>query len=300
VIRSGKRYSEFRGGFDALRYLLTYGLLTRLARKVSKRKHKFFVQVESNIDRHILSEGFFEGGVIRALEDIIIATGHTTQMIDIGGNIGNHSVALAHLFKNIDAVEPHPVLFRVMEANFINNSMGHARSHNFGLAGEDATGTLAESSENHGLSRVKERSQLSPEVFGLSEASFAKEHTIQLKDAAEFVGRFNSVLDDTFIKIDVEGMEMEIVTAIVPLLKQHTPLVAFEWFTASQTGFTELLMGLPRHELWAIDLHDVGKSRFKRAIKLLFTGRVYTLERIDPNNLKPVYPLALLLPKSTA
>lgn len=292
-----KTYYEIRPGLDAVRYLLTYGLLTALAKRARHRPHRLFTQISSNIDRHILSEGLFEKGVLDLLRDFCRSQGRTDLMIDIGANIGNHTIALARDFKRVEAVEPHPVLFRVLEANVLHNQLSHVRCHNIGLANEDTEGTLAESPDNHALNRVRERSQLSPETFGLTAAQFSKEYRIELRSAHEFVLQFAGDLDRAFIKIDVEGMEQEIITALRPLLLAHKPLVGFEWFTHSQPELTQLVTGLAGYDVWVIRVHDSGSSYLARAAKMLFRGRAYTLERLNPGRLDPVYPLALLVPK---
>lgn len=290
------KYYETRPGVDTLRYLISYSFLTLLAKQAAKREHRLFTEITSNIDRHILSEGLFEKGVIEMLVDVIKRVDQRELMIDIGANIGNHTVALAGLFKQGESVEPHPVLFRILTANVLRNNMANVTCHNFGLANEHSTGTLAEPADNHSIARVKERSQLPPETFGLSSEQFGNEYAVELRPAQDFVGQFGDKLDYAFIKIDVEGMEEEIITAIAPLLKQYKPLVGFEWFTGSQLGLTELVMSLDGYELWGIRVNDVGKSLLWRSIKLLFTGRTYKLERIDINRLDEVYPLALLIP----
>jgi FkbM family methyltransferase len=299
VDTKSKDYYEIRPGFDTLRYLISYGLLTLLARRARSRPTRMFVEITSNIDRHVLSEGLFEKGVLDLLRDVCRSTGHTELMIDIGANIGNHTVALAPTFARVESVEPHPVLFRILEANALYNRLSNVRCHNFGLAGEDATGTLTESPGNHALNRVRERSQLPPEVFGLTQASFSNEYSIELRDALDFVGQFGSALDRAFVKIDVEGMEQEIVASIVPLLHSHKPLVGFEWFTRSQPRLTEIVTAIPGYELWGIRVHDSGRSYLLRSARMFFRGRTYTLERLNPHHLDEVYPLALLVPSKT-
>lgn len=293
---STHKYYEVRPGLDTLRYLVSYGFLTWLAGRASRRPHRMFGDIVSSIDRHVVSEGLFEKGVIDLLRDTCTRLARTDLMIDIGANIGNHTVALAPMFKQVESVEPHPVLYRILEANVLNNHLAHVHCHNIGLANEDATGTLAESVTNHGLSRVRERSKLSPEVFGLSAEEFGTEYSIELRSARDFVERFADRLDRAFIKIDVEGMEEEVISALVPVLQRHRPLVGFEWFTRAQPRLTQLVTALPGYELWGIRMHDVGRNLLWRAIKMLFAGRTYTLERIDPRKLDDVYPLALLVP----
>jgi len=292
-----RAYYEVRPGLDTLRYLVSYGFLTLLAGRARRRPHRLFAEISSGIDRHILSEGLFEKGLLEMLHDICVQNRRTDLMIDVGANIGNHTVALAKAFKRVECVEPHPVLFRVLQANVLYNHLGHVRCHNIGLANENASGTLTESPGNHALNRVRERSQLSPETFGLTGAAFSNEYRIDLVSAAEFIGQFGEELNGAFIKIDVEGMEQEIITAIEPLLRQYKPLLGFEWFTHSQPQLTQIVRSVPGYDVWVIRVHDSGRSYLWRAAKMLFRGRSYTLERLDPDHLDDVYPLALLVPK---
>jgi FkbM family methyltransferase len=292
-----REYYEVRPGFDTVRYLVTYGLLTALAKRARRRPNRLFAEISSNIDRHILSEGLFEKGLLEMLHDVCVQNGRTELMIDVGANIGNHTVALARTFRQVEAVEPHPVLFRVLQANTLYNHLAHVRCHNIGLANENTQGTLTESPENHALNRVRERSQLPPETFGLTGAAFSNEYRIDLHSAREFIGQFGEQLNRAFIKIDVEGMEQEIITAIEPLLVQYKPLVGFEWFTHSQPQLTQIVRGLTGYDVWVIRVHDSGRSHLLRAAKMLFRGRSYSLERLDPAHLDDVYPLALLVPK---
>lgn len=293
-------FFEVKPGADAARYLVSFGLLTLLARRARKRPAKMFVEISSTIDRHILSEGLFEKGVIEALRYIIAKTGFTDLMIDIGANIGNHSVALAPLFKQVEAVEPHPVLFGILNANARLNKLDQITCHNFGLGGAAGTVTLEESPVEHSISRVAERSVLPPETFGLSTSQFGNKYTITLESAFDFVSRYSSLLPKTFIKIDVEGMEQEIIESIVPLLEKYHPIVGFEMFSKAQPGLISLAQSLPGYELYAIRMHDVGANKLWRSVKLVFRGRKNTLVKVDPEKLDDVYPLMLLVPAHCA
>lgn len=289
-------FYEVRPGLAALRYLVTFSFLTYLSAR--PRPMRMFVELASTIDRHILSEGMFEKGVIAALEKVIADTGATRMMVDVGANIGNHTVALSHLFDRVEAVEPHPILFRVLEANVLWNKRTNVTCHNVGLGATAGTATLEESGKEQSISRVRERSVLPPETFGLSSAAFGNSYAIELKDAHEFFSGFTEDLSRAFIKIDVEGMEQEIIESILPLLREHRPLLGFELFTKAQPDLARMVSGIPGYELLAIRMHDVGTNKLWRALKLLFTGRYYTLEPVDLEHLDDVYPLMLLVPKN--
>jgi len=55
-----KSFFDVKPGLDAVRYLMSFGMLTLLARHARKRPAAMFVEISSTVDRHILSEGLFE------------------------------------------------------------------------------------------------------------------------------------------------------------------------------------------------------------------------------------------------
>lgn len=278
-----------------MRYLVTYGLVSILAKK--KRNHQFFVEGRSNIDRHILSDGYFEKGILEALRDVIDLTGHRALLLDVGANIGNHTVALAEKFNRVDSVEPHPVLFHILTANVMKNRLNNVTLHNFGLACEDTEAILANPSASHGAAMVKDRSMLSQGRAGLASTNFGDEYPIMLKSAETFFASFGPALNRAFVKIDVEGMEQEIVAAMIPTLREYKPIVGFEWFTEAQPELGRLVAELDGYELWGIhSLDEVGPKRVVRGLRLLFKGRQIRLAPIDLDNLARVYTLALLVP----
>lgn len=292
-----KKFYEVKPGFDALRYLVVYGFLTALSKR-KENHNRMFLEIASNIDRHCLSEGQFEKGVITLLRELCTRKGRTELMIDVGANIGNHSIALADLFAQVHSIEPHPVLFHILQANILRNDAGNITAHQFGLASENTDAELAESMEHHELGRIRDRSVLPAEVFGLKNETFSKSHDVQLRSASEFVGQFGDKLDKAFIKIDVEGMEQEIVETLLPVLKERKPILGFEWFVSAQPDLKSIALNASGYDFYGIVPHDVGQSYLARAIRMLFKGRHYSLAKIDANSdLAPVYPLALLVPR---
>ena len=125
---------------------------------------------------------------------------------------------------------------------------------------------------------------------------FAAEYPIELRSTQPFISQFEKDLPKAFIKIDVEGMEQEIIESLLPQIKEHRPLVGFEWFTKEQPDLAGIATSIDRYTLYGIRVHDTGRSYLTRALKMLVAGRSYTLEKIDPNNLDDVYPLALMVP----
>ncbi|MEX3016828.1 FkbM family methyltransferase [Gymnodinialimonas hymeniacidonis] len=294
-----KKYYEVRPFFDGLRYLAAFSAASLLARAIRRRPHRFFQQSVGSIDRHIITEGYFEKGVLEVLKVLIATSGYNARMLDIGGNIGNHAVALAGLFEKVDTFEPHPVLFKVLEANLAINGVTHATAHNFGLGNENTEATLVESRIEHGLSKISERSALADDVFEFDSTDNRMTHQVAIRDANEVIADLGDFAR-TFVKIDVEGMEQEILEAMKPFIETNRPIVSFEWFTKHQPGLLDYAQNLDGYQLFGVVLHDTGRSKFLRALKILAQGRYYTFEALDSNSLEEVYPLAVLVPDEAA
>ncbi|MGL5009782.1 MAG: FkbM family methyltransferase [Paracoccaceae bacterium] len=294
-----RKYYEVRPFGDALRYLLAFSAASLLARGIRRRRHRFFQQGVGSIDRHIVTEGYFEKGTLDIMRRLIEVTGYRTQYLDIGGNIGNHAVALSDLFSRVDTFEPHPVLFKVLEANIAVNAISNITAHNFGLGNEDTEVTLVESNVEHGLSKVADRSALQDSVFHFDPTNNRKTFAVRIRNAKDMMATIPD-LANTFIKIDVEGMEQEILETIEPLIQSHRPIVSFEWFSKEQPDLMAFAERQNNYEFFGIECHDQGASKFLRALRIVISGRFYSFQPIRRDNVAPIYTLAVLVPKEAA
>lgn len=297
IKKFGVEKYEIRPGFEVLKYLRSWFVLKRLAKNVAGRDYKFFLDVTSGVDRAIINLGTFEKAIVEIIKIVCTKTGYTDQLVDIGANIGNHSVCLASVFKKIAAVEPNPIIFKVLEANILRNNIRHASCYNFGLAEHSISATLVATKENHSLGKVKHRSTLGAEAFNINETAFDIEHDIQLESTSDFFERFSGISGKTFIKIDVEGMEQEILTQLLPFIHAEQPIVGFEWYVREQLGIKDIIDSLTNYTAYVIDSNDRPTlNPILKAIHLFFQGRKFTMELYNPAILKESYPLVMLIP----
>lgn len=288
---------EISPGLEALNYVRSWFALKRLARIVSQRDRKFFLDVTSGVDRTILNLGTFEKAIIDIIKTVCESTGYTDRLVDIGANVGNHSVTLASVFKQVIAIEPNPVIFKVLEANILRNNIRNASCHNFGLAERTSSATLIATSENHSLGKVKQRTTLGAEAFNIDESSFDVEHEIRLESTADFFAQFCGTNARTFIKIDVEGMEQEILGQLLQFIRAEEPILGFEWYVRAQPGINEIIGSLSNYTAYVVDSNDdPTRHPLLKAAHLLLYGRRFFVKRYDPEALKPSYPLVILIP----
>jgi FkbM family methyltransferase len=288
---------EIKPGLDVLDYFLSWFSLNRFAKKVTASEHKFFLDVSSGVDRAILTSGAFEKAILEIIQTVCTGTNYTDQMIDIGANIGNHSVSLSGFFKNIASVEPNPVIFKVLEANILRNSIKNVQCYNFGLAEKASSATLVATSANHSLGKVKQHSTLGADAFNIEDSDFDIEHAIQLESVSVFFTKFSGLNQKTFIKIDVEGMEQEILSQLVPFIHAEEPIVGFEWYVREQPGIKDIIASLPNYTAYVIDSNDhIESNLFAKAFHLLRYGRKFSMKPYKSSELADSYPLVLLIP----
>jgi FkbM family methyltransferase len=288
---------EVRPMAEALGYLHSWFAIRGLAKKVSSRDYKFFLDVSSGVDRAILNSGTFEKAIVEIIKTVCISTQYTDQLVDIGANIGNHSVNLANVFKKVAAIEPNPVIFKVLEANLLRNNIRNALCYNFGLAEHVSSATLVATAENHSLGKVKQHTTLGAGAFNIDESAFDIEYDIQLESTATFFERFTGTNSKTFIKIDVEGMEQEILTQLLPFIRAEEPIVGFEWYVREQLGIKDIIDSLPNYNAYVIDSNEKPNlNPVFKAVHLLLKGRKFKMERYNPLMLKDSYPLVMLIP----
>lgn len=134
--------------------------------------------------------------------------------LDIGANIGNHSLAFAPHFARVIALEPHPRTFRLLALNA--ELAPNVTPVNLGAS--DAAGIVKVALDplNHAASSIGRTGPA-----GAVEVEFRLD---RLDDMAE-IGADHQV---TFVKIDVEGHESAALKGAEATIRRHRPLVVLE------------------------------------------------------------------------
>lgn len=171
-----------------------------------------------HIQRVIAStRSFYE---LQMLEDIRSRLGAVDAVFDIGANIGNHTVFFSMFLdaKRIYSFEPHPETFRVLEKNVRTNLLeGRVICYNLGLSDKSGQAEISYYDEaNTGMAKL--RASTSGEI-GLRRADDIAQ------DQQAVVG---------LMKIDVEGMELNVLKGSERILINDRPLLYIEASTDSE------------------------------------------------------------------
>ncbi|MDA8796631.1 FkbM family methyltransferase [Aquiluna sp.] len=143
-----------------------------------------------------------------------LPTAEGDTVLDVGANIGNHSIFLAEHFGMVHSFEPNPLAFELLKINVTHSGLDErVIIHNFGLSDHNGTLPFRTSSQNLGASRVQnaagEDSKRIP-VCSLDQLDLEVEGKIAL------------------IKVDVEGHELNVLRGSEGILREHKPAILFE------------------------------------------------------------------------
>lgn len=179
----------------------------------------FAGDLSSYIDRQIYLYGDYEASYIRQLLPFLPAN-RRRCILDIGANIGTHSAAFARHFANVHAFEPNPQLWPQFERHVALNNFTNVELHKVGLS--DAESTIPFYLTEH-------------DNLGLGTAAPDQAYDVPLKPAGtihvvpgDAYLQSRNITNIDFVKIDVQGLELKVLSGLKETLRTHRPYLWLE------------------------------------------------------------------------
>jgi FkbM family methyltransferase len=135
--------------------------------------------------------------------------------IDVGANIGNHSLYFSRHFNKVIAIEPHPANFQLLELNRLLSRRNNIFPLNLGIS--NVPGTLKIS---HADTANSGSVFLAP-----SDEADSNENIVYANSLDNILSNEKNI---SLIKIDVEGMEYETISGAERLIRSQMPIILFE------------------------------------------------------------------------
>jgi FkbM family methyltransferase len=171
------------------------------------------------IQRKIIdADTFYENAILESLNQYIPAN---PVILDIGANIGNHSVYWATICKakKIYAFEPVLTTFNYLLKNIeLNNLQNIVEAYNYGLGDKNTSGQIdVHPANNIGETSIKEskNANYGIKIKALDELDISKEKV-------------------DFVKIDVESFELKTLAGMKKTLEKYRPIVFIESFPINE------------------------------------------------------------------
>jgi FkbM family methyltransferase len=218
-----------------------------------------------------------------AVIEFVLTQRKQALTLDIGANIGNHSVVMARFARKVYAFEPQVATGIRLADNVALNGLTNVDIQPYGLADKDEAISLFVATDGIGgaTTYVKD-----------SARSDARVVMSQVRNGDRALDELGVAAID-FIKIDVEGFEYNVVSGLRRHLEKSRPIVLMEWnhdktvrdFVAAD-AFATLFRG---YRIFAVvdnfDKRLWGRApgeKLARALAKLVWRRAPCLAQFDP------------------
>lgn len=223
------------------RQCLPFGLRDRVLRLAADPDHlpeipfvcEFFGmsypgRLNSFVDWSVYFQGAYERGLLFFLRDCAIRLGgREAVFLDIGANVGQHTMFMAPWVGRVHAFEPWPEARRAIAEKVALNRLNNVEMHAVGLSDRAETLTyFAPATANGGTGSF---------LAGHNPSNRAAEALPLVRGDDYLAERHIGRID--LIKIDTEGFEPHVLAGIPQTLARHRPVVVFELSPAGGDEF---------------------------------------------------------------
>lgn len=286
-----KIYSKKIKLADSIRRLLSLPAAHRIERNFryfSKRgDRQLAVFSHDLIGSRVNAYGIYEEEELDLLTTWLVSKNYDPNKIcvDIGANIGNHSVYFSRFFKKVVAFEPNPRVYRLLSIN--SELSSNIDCHMLALSDKNGQSLMSFESINLGGASIKQHNSEGTVVETKKLDDIFFDHPIGL------------------MKIDVEGHEEKVLRGAANLIEQFKPLILFEQhiedFTDGKSPSIEFLRELG-YSKFAIAEFSPKVSRSLIKNLLINFLRIFTFgassRLVIPASIKPdFYPFIIAIPE---
>lgn len=228
------------------------------------------------VDTTIYTDGTYEPDILLLIKDHLPKGG---TFIDIGANIGNHTLfAATHIGQTgqVVAFEPIPRIAAQLRSSLSINNLSNVNLHEVACSDTEGEAVLTLVAGNIGGSSLHRKTD---------QGSIP----VKTKTADHFTAELTSI---SLIKIDAEGHELEVLRGLGETLTKHRPTLIIEfspsfWGSEAIVHGTEFFSILDKFGYQCFDLED-GHTRITHPLQWIqtFTKQQTNLICISTANTK--------------
>lgn len=160
----------------------------------------------------------------------LLATRKDPVALDIGANVGHHTVYLASFCAAVHAFEPYPAVAASLREKVARNALTHVHFHPVGMGDRDVSLDF-----------------FAPQGANTGTGSFVADHEprnnrpagcLRVVHGDRYLERLALPVID-LIKIDVEGFELTTLRGLRETLRRHRPIVVLELSDAARLALAD-------------------------------------------------------------
>lgn len=262
-------------------------LIERLNRHAGAQS--FAIPSNDYIGRSVAVSEFYENDLLQSLRDLLQKNISGGAMLDVGANIGNHSVFFCDYFSPIFSFEPNPLVFKFLEFN-ASICGGNITPLKFGLGEYNESRCLSITAGNLGKATVVSNEDDESHVVSLPEDM----GMVQLKqyDALGIQGPI------AFAKIDVEGYELAVIRGMQQMLRKDQPIICLET-TLPNPELVDQLRDLGYRYYYA-PTHPFRKYRgiIRQIFEMISWDESFSFENLHNTSAERSFPMLIVSPRA--
>ena len=236
---------------------------------------KYKGNLNNNIDANVFFYGAFEKPLLFFLRDTLNALITETPkaiFMDIGANVGHHSIFLSKFASQVLAFEPYPKVNMQFKQQIAHNNISNIQIFETGLSDRRETlNYYAPTGNNEGIGSFDESS------IGKGNTSYGQ---LELREGDQII-ESDSWKNIKLIKIDVEGFEKKVIKGLTRTIEEERPVIVCEITYGQQLSFVsieELSSYLPQnYEILTFNTRKLDGSKDKRKGSLAKRSGFYEL-----------------------
>lgn len=204
---------------------------------------KFKLRERRDIIYQVLQQyGYFEDDMIN--ESTAYLKMHSGDVIDIGANIGTYCIELATRFpdRNFYAFEPIAVTYDELQDNIALNRYTNIKTHCLAIGNNKGVIEAEFPNPNYELGHITLKNEINKLRLGYYPEYPTAIYNITTLDSFQFD-------NISLLKIDVEGMEYEVLEGAVDTITRCRPMIIFEawttdWFVDQRKNLIDFVKDL--------------------------------------------------------
>ena len=186
--------------------------------------YKFRGNAVNLIDYHILSRGCFEPGLTLLMQHIGKSCEKPALLLDVGANVGVHSIASCTFYEKVISVEPNPDLVKRLHELIEINDISNISIISKALSEKPGTANFTMPPKgNLGVGKIDNTNDSGDNCF-----------EVNIVTGDEIIS--SQTLPLLFLKIDVEGHEISVLKGLNASLLEHRPFIALEILSVQKTS----------------------------------------------------------------
>jgi FkbM family methyltransferase len=186
--------------------------------------YKFRGNAVNLIDYHILSRGCFEPGLTLLMQYIGKSCEKPALLLDVGANVGVHSIASCTFYEKVISVEPNPDLVKRLHELIEVNDISNISIISKALSEKPGTANFTMPPKgNLGVGKIDKTNDSGDNSF-----------EVNIVTGDEIIS--SQTLPLLFLKIDVEGHEVSVLKGLNTSLLEHRPFIVLEILSVQKTS----------------------------------------------------------------